>query len=322
VSGPLDAADLADLVAALEHAGSTRTGPALDAALEEIGWSDALAVAPRTAIGPLFEAQGAACHTSGALGVLLCSRLGVGEPAAPVLPAFGTAALPAVRTRDGVRVEGLLLGSVGTSGVVVVTEGEHGAARWATVPADRLAPRAVAGLDPDLGLQALDASVPLEEGYWAATTGSWDDAVALARLALGHELVGTMATMLELARTHALERVQFGRPIARFQAVRHRLAEALVAIEAARAALDGAWCHPSPTHAAIAKAACGHSAGVVRRHCQQVLAGIGFTDEHDLHRYVRRSLVLDGLFGGARSISAQLGAEVLARGRLPRPLPL
>ena len=56
-----------------------------------------------------------------------------------------------------------------------------------------------------------------------------------------HELVGASRTMLELAREHALERVQFGRPISSFQAVRHRLAETLVAIETADAVLAAAW---------------------------------------------------------------------------------
>ena len=44
--------------------------------------------------------------------------------------------------------------------------------------------------------------------------------------------------------------------------------------------------------------------------------------EHDLHRYVRRALVLDELFGSARTLTAELGRGVLATGGLPRPLPL
>ena len=71
--------------------------------------------------------------------------------------------------------------------------------------------------------------------------GEWTRAVALAQLAVAHALVGASRTMLELARVHALERIQFGQPIAAFQAVRHRLADTLVAIEAADAALDSAW---------------------------------------------------------------------------------
>ncbi|MBN2623320.1 MAG: hypothetical protein JXA83_08130, partial [Acidimicrobiales bacterium] len=112
------------------------------------------------------------------------------------------------------------------------------------------------------------------------------------------------------------------RPIAQFQAVRHRLAESLVAIEAADAALGAAWDDPSPVGAALAKAIAGRGARTAARHCQQVLAGIGFTTEHPLHTFVRRVLVLDHLFGDARSLTRQLGADLLARRALPSMLPL
>ena len=123
--------------------------------------------------------------------------------------------------------------------------------------------------------------------------------MALGQLALGHELVGLARAMLELARRHALDRVQFGRPIGSFQAVRHRLAESLVALEAADGLLSAAWEDPSPVTAAMAKGLAGRSARTVARHAQQVLAGIGFTAEHPLHRYVRRTIVLDQLLGAS-----------------------
>jgi alkylation response protein AidB-like acyl-CoA dehydrogenase len=128
--------------------------------------------------------------------------------------------------------------------------------------------------------------------------------------------------MLELARVHALERVQFDRPIASFQAVRHRLADVLVAIEAATALLDAAREDPSPVTAAMAKAFAGRSARAAARHCQQVLAGIGFTTEHPLHLFVRRSLVLDQLLGAGSGLTRQLGMDVLAGGTLPPAFPL
>ena len=128
--------------------------------------------------------------------------------------------------------------------------------------------------------------------------------------------------MLELARRHALGRVQFGRPIASFQAVRHRLAETLVAVESAEAVLGAAWEDGSPTTAAVAKALAGRGARTAARHCQQVLAGIGFTTEHPFHRYVRRALVLDELFGSSRSLTRELGVELLAARRLPDFAPL
>jgi alkylation response protein AidB-like acyl-CoA dehydrogenase len=331
----LDGAELQMFAAAVRDAAGSRTGAALDAALAEIGWAEALAVAPRAAIESLFEAQGAACGTSDALGQLLLSALEIAAPEGEVstgmvLPAFDTSAAPgapprqsAVDASGAVRVRGLCGDALERAGcAVLVRAAADGSVWWAPTPVSTLSPRAVQGLDPDAGLNQVDATVALAPSTWTPAGGGWDDAVALARLALGHELVGTMRTMVDLARVHAFERVQFGRPIAGFQAVRHRLAEAHVAVEGAGAALDGAWSDRSPTTAALAKASCGLAAAEVRRHCQQVLAGIGFTAEHDLHRYVRRSMLLDGLFGSARSLTAELGAQALAERALPLVLPL
>jgi alkylation response protein AidB-like acyl-CoA dehydrogenase len=128
--------------------------------------------------------------------------------------------------------------------------------------------------------------------------------------------------MLELAGDHARSRIQFDRPIATFQAVRHRLAESLVAVETASAMLDAAWLDRTPTMTSMAKAVAGRQARTVSRHCQQVLAGIGFTVEHPFHRYVRRILVLDVLLGTSASLTTALGAELVERRRLPPLLPL
>jgi alkylation response protein AidB-like acyl-CoA dehydrogenase len=146
--------------------------------------------------------------------------------------------------------------------------------------------------------------------------------VACGQLALAHELVGASKAMLQLSRDHALDRIQFGRPIAAFQAVRHRLADSAVAIEAADAALGAAWDVGSPLHAALAKAISGRTARTVARHCQQVLAGVGFTTEHPFHRHVRRTFVLDGLLGDTRSLTRELGEELLRTRRVPSILPL
>ena len=62
----------------------------------------------------------------------------------------------------------------------------------------------------------------------------------------------------------------------------------------------------------MAKALAGRGARTAARHCQQVLAGIGFTTEHEFHRYVRRVIVLDQLFGTSRSLTRE------SRARTPR----
>ena len=142
--------------------------------------------------------------------------------------------------------------------------------------------------------------------------------LAEGRRALGWWLVGSSRTMLSLARQHALDRVQFGRPIAGFQAIRHRLAETLVAIEGAEATLSLPGVDNPDLTALLAKAAAGKAALTAARHCQQVLGGIGFTAEHDLHHHVKRALVLDGLLGSSKELTKRAGAGLRARGSAPR----
>jgi alkylation response protein AidB-like acyl-CoA dehydrogenase len=121
--------------------------------------------------------------------------------------------------------------------------------------------------------------------------------------------------MLTLARQHALDRVQFGRPVASFQAVRHRLAETLIAIEGAEATLGAAT---DDFGSLLATAAAGQAALTAAKHCQQVLGGIGFTAEHELHQHVKRALLLDGLLGSARELTREAGARLRAEGSAPR----
>jgi alkylation response protein AidB-like acyl-CoA dehydrogenase len=311
----MDAEERALLAKGLRDATARHAGEALDAALDAIGWPDALAAAPRDAVALLFEPQGAANAASSALDRVVGAALGLGSDLGVVLPPLGRWAPPGT-VADG----GLVVAGLGTSGLArrdraVVVCGDAAA----VVATGDLALRPIAGLDPRLGLVAVAGErVPAADPAPVA----WAAAVAAGQRALAHELVGASRAMLDLARAHALERVQFGRPIAGFQAVRHRLADALVALEAADAALAAAWDDPSPLAAALAKALAGRGARTVARHAQQVLAGIGFTTEHPLHRYVRRVLVLDRVLGDVRSLTRQLGEDLLARRSLPAILPL
>lgn len=161
---------------------------------------------------------------------------------------------------------------------------------------------------------ALDPDLPLR----ATTAGDPQLPLADARRALGWWLLGTGRTMLSLAREHALARTQFGRPIAGFQAVRHRLAETLVALEGAEATLNTATDARDDLTALLAKAAAGKAALEAARHCQQVLAGIGFTAEHDFHHHLRRVLTLDGLLGSTRDLTREAGAHIRQQRHAPR----
>jgi hypothetical protein len=291
-------------------------GSDLDDALDQLGWLDALSIDPEAAASVLFTLQGAANATSSALGHVVRDALGVDDVVPVVLPALGHTEPPGAVDRGRVVVRGLAICPAERALVVAAAPGRGAVA--GTVALADLSCREHHGLDPSLGLVELTGDAAFDE----IGDVEWAPALARAQLAVGHELGGASRRMLELAREHALDRVQGGRPIAQYQAVRHRLAETLVAIEMADALLTAAWDDGSPESAAMAKAVAGHGARTAARHCQQVLAGIGFTTEHDLHRYVRRVYVLDELLGSSPVLTRELGRGVVETRVLPPLLPL
>lgn len=310
----MDTAEREMFAESLRRLCAEHDGASLDAALEDLGWREALASDERAAVEVQFTAQGEAGASSSALDMALRHALGVGPSGAGVvLPVLGEWEPPGTWDRPRVSVRGLGTARLSSSSeaVVVASAGDKQVA--AVAPVQSLQTRRIGGIDPAYGLVAVEADVTAED--WQPV--EWGRAVALGQLAIGHELVGASRKMLDLAREHALARVQFGRTISTFQAVRHRLADTLVAVEAAEAALVAAWIEPSPVAAAMAKAVAGRSARTAARHCQQVLAGLGFTAEHPLHRYIRRVYLLDNLIGSGRALTEALGEELTRSRALP-----
>lgn len=320
----MDAVELDEFTNGIRHATEAYSGSALDVKLDELGWHDALAQDPRSAISVLFERQGAANAASSALEHVLRGALGL--EAMPglvvVLPASGRWDPPGVIDGAQLSIRGFCTSRRDEGETTAVVVGSPNGRAVAVVKSALLTLRAVEGMDRSLGLTEVTATAVGAESQTELSPGAWPEAVRRAQLALGHELVGAATAMLDLAHAHAADRVQFGRKIGAFQAVSHRLAEALVAVEAARVALDAAWSDGSSLTAAMGKAIAGRGARTAARHCQQVLAGIGFTAEHPFHRHFRRAVVLDELFGSTRSLTRQLGEELLASRQLPPPPPL
>ena len=308
----------ADLLArSLRQVVEDNSGPPLDDALDELGWAEALTHDPAVAVSSLFEWQGWANASSGALDLVLAYGLGLAGGPAVVLPELGHWTAPGERPA---RVRGVGTGRLARAQSAVVVSAQDDKHVAALVAVGQLGARTVAGIDPWYGLSEVDAE-GADLGAELETV-DWPAGLALAQLAVGHELVGAARRMLELAREHALARVQFGQTISHFQAVRHRLAETLVAVEGAQALLEAAWLDLTPVSAAIAKAVAGRSARTAARHAQQVLAGIGFTEEHPLHRYVRRVLLLDQLLGSGDRLTRRLGEHLIESRRLPDPVAL
>jgi len=308
----IEGSDLELFERSLRAATEQHRGDALDAALAELGWIDALSFDPRAAVSTLFELQGESGARSSALDHVLASavELPLDDATAFVLPAIGHLRAPGELEQDRLVVRGLATAARPQALVVARAGDVHVAA---VLDSSSLTVSRVGGVDPEFGLVEIDGTVDAGD----ATPVDWTAAVRLGQLAVAHQLVGASRTALALAREHALERIQFGQPIAQFQAIRHRLAETLVAIETASALLDAAWIEPTPVTAAMAKASAGRGARTVARHCQQVLAGIGFTTEHELHRYIRRILVLDQLFGANATLTKGIGQDLLATRTLP-----
>ena len=128
------------------------------------------------------------------------------------------------------------------------------------------------------------------------------------------EMIGTGQKALDLAVAYAKERVQFGKPIGSFQAVKHKCVDMMVQVENARSlTYYAAWTvdeNGSEARQAVpmAKAYCSDMCKTVTSEAIQVHGGIGFTWEHDMHLFYRRGLASEAAFG-----SAPVHREVVAQ---------
>ena len=125
----------------------------------------------------------------------------------------------------------------------------------------------------------------------------------LAAVGLAAEQVGGAQKVLEMAVEYAKVRVQFGRPIGSFQAIKHKCADMLLEVESAKsAAYYGLWCAAEqndelPSVASLAKAYCSEAYFHATAENIQIHGGIGFTWEHPAHLYFKRAKSSELLFG-------------------------
>lgn len=131
-------------------------------------------------------------------------------------------------------------------------------------------------------------------------------------------MTGIAGKVLDDAVAYAKQRIQFGKPIGSFQAIKHRCADMAVAIDASRsAAYYAAWAlaEDAPDRAravSMAKAFCGESSRFVCNEGIQIHGGIGFTWELGLHLYLRRAKVLEYSYGDAAYHRERVLKEALA----------
>ena len=165
-----------------------------------------------------------------------------------------------------------------------------------------------------------DVRVPVsarlgDEGSGAAALAR---ALDLAAVALAAEQVGGAQRCLDMAVGHAKERIQFGRPIGSFQAIKHTCADMMVAVESARSAAYYAGCVAAEGGddlarvASLAKAWCSEAYFRCAADALQVHGGVGFTWEYDVHLHLKR----------ARAGESFLGLPAWHRERVARSLGL
>jgi alkylation response protein AidB-like acyl-CoA dehydrogenase len=175
--------------------------------------------------------------------------------------------------------------------------------------------RRVATLDPTRRHASLDLddapARPL--GAPGEVGAALERALDEARAALASEMVGGMERVLESAVEYARERVQFGRPIGSFQAIKHRCADMLIGLETARTlarlaahAVDSGAADPALLLAAKVRAADAYVAAAWSN--VQIHGGVGYTWEYDAHLYYRR----------AKASAVLLGESAWLRERIAR----
>jgi alkylation response protein AidB-like acyl-CoA dehydrogenase len=136
---------------------------------------------------------------------------------------------------------------------------------------------------------------------WAALSKTLDQAA----VALANEMVGGAQKVLEMSVDYAKVRVQFGRPIGSFQAIKHKCADMLLEVESGKsAAYYASWAAAEdneelPVVASLAKAYCSDAYFHAAAENIQIHGGIGFTWEHDAHLYFKRAKSSEILLGDA-----------------------
>lgn len=199
-----------------------------------------------------------------------------------------------------------------------------GSVLWCAIDLDDTAVTVdtVDSLDPTrrvAGIQCDGVTVPPGRQLAGVSTATvLDLAVVLASA----ECAGGARWCLDTADEHAKQRHQFGRPIGQFQAVKHKLADMLVAVEQTTAlAWDAAQAaeasDPAQLHlSAVLSGAIALDAYVsCAKDCIQVLGGMGFTWEHDAHIHLRRALVLRQLLGGTDPLRVAAARAALGGSR-------
>ena len=170
--------------------------------------------------------------------------------------------------------------------------------RWTNFTAHR-----IQAMDPTRRLARVEPTDTTDIG---ADPGLAD----IAAILLAAEQIGAATKCLDLTVDYTKDRVQFGRPIGSFQALKHRMADLYVAVQSAQAVVNDAVAEPSPTSAALARVAASEAFSKVAAEAVQMHGGIAITWEHDIQLYFKRAHGSAQLLGPPREHLRRLESEV------------
>jgi alkylation response protein AidB-like acyl-CoA dehydrogenase len=209
-----------------------------------------------------------------------------------------------------------VVGACGADGfVVAVRTTDAPALCWvpAGTPGLSLSPHRLADGRPVADLRFERVGVP--SGHRLAVGEAAREALAAAldegQFAIAAELLGLSQRVLDMTLDYLRTRTQFGRPIGSFQALKHRMADLYVAVQAARAVVGDAVSEPTTTSAALARLAATEAFSMVAAEAVQLHGGIAITWEHDMHLYFKRAATDAALLGSAEQHRGRIAALVL-----------
>ena len=282
--------------------------------LEELGWEEVLKVDAATALRVLFEIKGETLSSVDALGPELVRVASLTDPS--VGPNHSIL-LPSPLSNPGtsgdtVKVEGVTSATNLGSQVIFFT-GEQ----LSTCASSHLTISPLQGTDDSANRRLVHGEVPIASVARLSTEAS-TAVVAAGRRMIAAELVGIGRHVVASAVEYTAQRVQYGKPIGVFQALQHRLASAhCLVVGAGNLATEAAEQGDEWT-ALVAKCLAGRAAENACTQVQQCYGAIGFTWEHEFHRYLRRVYILDREFGDWRTLEHEIGDRLQATRVVPR----
>ncbi len=213
-------------------------------------------------------------------------------------------------TFEGGRLQGTALFVIDGAGadayLVAVGDDVH----LVPASADGLAIKALPTIDRTRGLVELGFEAVAPADSFLAVGAALDRAVDAGRVIVSADILGSCDRAISMSVAYAMDREQFGRPIATFQAVKHLCAEMVAAIEPARSLLwyaGHSWDEIPEESALLATLCKAHFSTVghdLVRIATQVHGGIGFTDEYDLQLWFKRVGLSRQLLGGPEKLNA------------------